>query len=88
MGYTGEAKWCPKASSRGYAKQPRRRAGRRAGAHRRTEEPPTRIPSKARGNPKTKTVRCCSAAWRLADDDASPASGMEHGEEGGAPHRP
>jgi hypothetical protein len=27
MGYTGEAKWCPEASSRGDAKQPRRRAG-------------------------------------------------------------
>jgi hypothetical protein len=24
MGHTGEAKWCPKASSRGDAKQPRR----------------------------------------------------------------
>jgi hypothetical protein len=42
MGYTGEAKWCPEASSRGDAKQPRRRAGRRAGVHRRGEEPPTR----------------------------------------------
>jgi hypothetical protein len=32
LGYTGEAKWCPKAeaSSRGDAKQPRRRAGARA----------------------------------------------------------
>jgi hypothetical protein len=42
MGYTGEVKWCPEASRRGDAKQPRRRAGRRAGAHRRGEEPPTR----------------------------------------------
>jgi hypothetical protein len=32
-GYTGEAEWCPEASSRGDAKQPRRRAGRRSGAH-------------------------------------------------------
>jgi hypothetical protein len=39
MGYTGEAKWCPEASCRGDAKQPRRRAGRKAGAHRRGEEP-------------------------------------------------
>jgi hypothetical protein len=43
---TGEAEWCPKASSRGDAKQPnkqpRRCAGRRARAHRRGEEPPTR----------------------------------------------
>jgi hypothetical protein len=42
MGYTGEAKWCPEASRQGDAKHPRRRAGRRAGAHRRGEEPPTR----------------------------------------------
>jgi hypothetical protein len=27
--YTGEAEWCPEASSRGDAKQPKRRAGRR-----------------------------------------------------------
>jgi hypothetical protein len=40
MGHTGEAKWCSEASRRGDAKQPRRRAGRRA--HRRGEEPPTR----------------------------------------------
>jgi hypothetical protein len=39
MGYTGEARWCPEASSRGDAKQPRRRAGRRAGVHRRGREP-------------------------------------------------
>jgi hypothetical protein len=38
---TGEAKWCPEASSRGDAKQPRRCAGRRAGAHRRGKGPPT-----------------------------------------------
>jgi hypothetical protein len=31
MGYTGEVKWCPEASRRGDANQPRRRAGRRAG---------------------------------------------------------
>jgi hypothetical protein len=31
--YTGEAEWCPEASSRGDAKQPKRRAGRRSGAH-------------------------------------------------------
>jgi hypothetical protein len=51
MGYTGEeAKWHPEARSKqqaaeampANAKQPRRRAGRRAGAHRRGEEPPTR----------------------------------------------
>jgi hypothetical protein len=34
--------WCPEASSRGEAKQPRRCAGRRAGAHRRGEGPPAR----------------------------------------------
>jgi hypothetical protein len=33
LGYTGEAEWLPEASSRGDAKQPRRRAGRRSGAH-------------------------------------------------------
>jgi hypothetical protein len=42
-GYAGEAEWCPEASSRGDAKQPkqpRRCAGRQAGAHRRGEDSP------------------------------------------------
>jgi hypothetical protein len=34
LGYIGEAEWCPEASRR-VAKQPRRRADRRAGARRR-----------------------------------------------------
>jgi hypothetical protein len=43
MGHTGEARWCPtEASRRGDAKQPRRRAGRRAGTHWRAKSPPTR----------------------------------------------
>jgi hypothetical protein len=42
MGYTDEAKWYPEASSRGDAKQPKRRTRRRASAHRRGEEPPAR----------------------------------------------
>jgi hypothetical protein len=42
VGYTDEASRCPEASRRVDAKQPSRRAGRRAGAHRRGEEPPTR----------------------------------------------
>jgi hypothetical protein len=33
LGCTGEAEWHPEASSRGDAKQPKRRAGRRSGAH-------------------------------------------------------
>ena len=43
QGHTGEAEWCPEASSRGDAKQPkqpRRCAGRQAGAHRRGEDSP------------------------------------------------
>jgi hypothetical protein len=43
LGYTGEAEWRPEASSRGDAKQPkqpRRCAGRQAGAHRRGEDSP------------------------------------------------
>jgi hypothetical protein len=40
LGYTGEAEWCPEASSRGDAKQPRRCAGRQAGAHKRGEDSP------------------------------------------------
>jgi hypothetical protein len=36
--HTGEAEWLPEASSRGDAKQPRRCAGRQAGAHRRGED--------------------------------------------------
>jgi hypothetical protein len=38
MGYTGEAKWCPEASRRSQVAE-ETRGPRRAGAHRRDEEP-------------------------------------------------
>jgi hypothetical protein len=62
--HTGEAKRCPEASRRGDAKQPRRRAGRRAGAHRRGEEPPTSSADPDPVNAGRLRLRC-SGGWKF-----------------------